>query len=174
MKKYTTYILVFLLIVAVFFVYNSYKIIQDNIKLKQELIEVNQGYDSNIEYATHLEDSISGLHQRIIDGDKFSYKGNLKVAEYFKQSFPNMEVDWEKYIIETLLKMNKKDADNPMIPFAGMNGIMHIDNAKVLNNRWIIAHFTDGTYVGEMLIRYDINKDNSIDFKVLDQTLFAQ
>ena len=174
MKKYTKYIIIFLLVVAGFFIYNSFKVIQDNNKLKQELIEVNQGYDNNIEYAAHLEDSIGGLHQKMIEGDKFSYKGNPKAAEYFKQSFPDMEVDWEKYIIETLFKMNKKDADNPMIPFAGMNGHMHIDNAKVLNNRWIIAHFTDGTYTGEMLVRYYINKDNTVDFKVLDQTLFAQ
>jgi len=92
MKKYTIYLLVFLLVVASFFVYNSYKIIQDSNKLKQELIEVNQGYDNNIQYAAQLEDSIGGLHQKMIESDKFSYKGNPKVAEYFKQSLINFHI----------------------------------------------------------------------------------
>jgi len=174
MNKYAQYIIVFLLVIGGFFGYNSYKIIQNNSTLKKEIIEINQGYDNNIAYAAQLEDSINQLHRIMIEGDKFSFKANTKAQDYFKNSFPDLEVDWEKYIIETLYKTNKDKADNPMIPFAGMDGIMRIDNAKVLNNRWIIAHFTDGTYTGEMLVRYDVNKNNTVDFKVMDQTLFAQ
>ncbi len=174
MKKWALYLIVFLGIVSGFFMYNSYRLIKENIALKKELKETNEGYDNNIQYAIKLEDSISGFQKQIKDlqaADKFSLTGNPKAAKYLSDI--DDQTDWQKYVIDTLMKTNNMKGNNPLVPFDGMAGAMKIIDAKVLNNRWIIARFSDGTYSGEMLLRYDINKDKSIDFKVLDQTLFS-
>ncbi len=174
MKKWQLYLIVFLSIVSAFFMYNSYKLIKENTALKKELKETNEGYDRNIEYAIKLEDSIVGFQNKINEleaADKFSLQGNEKAAQYLNDI--DEQTDWQKFIIDTLMKTNEVEGNNPLVPFDGMAGAMKITDAKILNNRWIIARFSDGTYTGEMLLRYDINKDKSIDFKVLDQTLFS-
>ena len=174
MKKWQLYLIVFLGIVSVFFMYNSYSLIKENNNLKKELKETNEGYDNNIQYAIRLEDSIVGYQNKINAleaADKFSLNGNTKASDYLTGI--DDQTDWQKYIIDTLMKTNEVEGNNPLVPFDGMAGAMKITEAKVLNNRWIIARFSDGTYIGEMLLRYDINKDKSIDFKVLDQTLFS-
>ena len=167
MKNRQIYLIVFLGIVSAFFMYNSYKLIK-------ELKETNEGYNRNIEYATKLEDSIVGYQNKVNAleaADKFSLNGNTKASDYLTGI--DDQIDWQKFIIDTLMKTNEVEGNNPLVPFDGMAGVMKITEAKILNNRWIIARFSDGTYTGEMLLRYDINKDKSIDFKVLDQTLFS-
>ena len=174
MKKWALYLIVFLGIVSGFFMYNSYRLIQENKALTKELKETNEGYNNNIQYAIKLEDSISDFQKQVKElraADKFSLKGNPKAGKYL--SVIDDQTNWQKYIINTLMKTNKTEGNNPLVPFDGMAGAMKITEAKVLNNRWIIARFSDGTYSGEMLLRYDINKDKSIDFKVLDQTLYS-
>jgi len=173
MKKYANYIIVFLLIVSGYFIYNSYKLVKNNELQKKEYNDLNELFEANTQYNIQLEDSISRLHRQMIEGDKLSLKGNQQAQAYFEKFFPEIQTDWNAYILQTLMKTNRKNADNPLVPYEGMDGHMKIDYAKVLNNRWIIAHFTDATYSGEMIVRYDVNKDNTIDFKVLDQTLFG-
>ena len=168
MKNRQIYIIVFLGIVSAFFMYNSYKLIKENNNLTKELKETNEGYDRNIEYATKLEDSIIGYQNMIISSDKFSLNGNQKAYKYLLDI--DDQIDWQKYIIDELLKTNKSKGNNPLVPYNGMAGDMKITEAKILNNHWIIARFSDGTYSGEMLLQYYIDKNNKIDFEVLDQT----
>ena len=173
MKNWKTYLIVFLLFVSGFFIYNSYKLVKDAHTAKQDYKDLNELFEANTQYNIQLEDSIARLHKQMIEGDSLSLKGNKDAQAYFAKFYPEINTDWEAYILDTLMKTNKPNADNPLIPYEGMAGNMRIDYAKVLNNRWIIAHFTDGTYKGEMIVRYDVNKDNTIDFKVLDSTLFG-
>ncbi len=173
MKNWKIFIIVFLLFVSGFFVYHTYRLTLQNKHIQQEYGILNELFNDNTNYNIQLEDSIARLHRQMIEGDKLSLKGNKKALEYFEKFYPEIQTDWEKYILDTLMKTNRNNNDNPLVPYEGMDGNMRIDNAKVLNNRWIIAHFTDGTYSGEMIIRYDVNKNNTIDFKVLDQTLFG-
>ncbi|HFX17839.1 MAG TPA: hypothetical protein ENK64_01690 [Flavobacteriales bacterium] len=175
MKKSILYLLVFLLVVSSYFAYNSYKLIQTNKALKQELQETNEGYDQNIQYAIQLEDSISGLKKQIdslLQSDRFSLQGNHKAQAYLNEAFDD-EQNWSDYIKRALLQTNDlQKGDNPLIPYAGMEGPMRFDAIKILNHKWLIAHFTDGAYQGEVLIRYDIDKNGKLHFKVLDQTLY--
>ena len=173
MKNWKTYLIVFLMFTSAFFIYNSYKLVKEAKVAKQDYKDLDELFEANTNYNIQLEDSIARLHKQMIEGDSLSLKGNKDALAYFAKFYPEIDVDWESYILDTLMKTNKPGADNPLVPYDGMAGNMRIDYAKVLNNRWIIAHFTDGTYKGEMIIRYDVNKDNTIDFKVLDSTLFG-
>jgi len=165
MKKLYPYLIVFLLIVSGYFLFQTYQLIQEN-------KEINEGYDNNIQYAISLEDSIVNLSnklKKLQEADRFSLQGNENAQVYLENALQGENA--EKYITDKLFQTNPKKGNNPLIPFEGMEGDMKIDRIKILNNRWIIAHFTDGKYTGEMLIRYDINPDKSIDFTVIDQTL---
>ena len=173
-KKISLFLIVFLATVSAMFIYNSYKLIKEKNKIKKELKETNEMYDANIQYNIKLEDSIANFQNQIKKlqaEDKFSLNGNPKAQSYLQAINPDR--NWNQYITDKLMATNRKQqGDNKLIPFAGMAGAMQIDRVKVLNNRWIIAHFTDGTYQGEMLLQYFIDKNGNIDFKVLDSVLF--
>ena len=173
-KKISLFLIVFLATVSAMFIYNSYKLVKEKNKIKKELKDTNEMYDANIQYNIKLEDSIANfqnLVQKLLAKDKFSLNGNPKAQNYLQAINPDK--NWNKYITDKLMATNQKQqGDNKLIPFAGMAGAMQIDRIKVLNNRWIIAHFTDGTYQGEMLLQFFVNKNGSVDFKVLDSTLF--
>ncbi len=175
MKKISLYFIIFLVIVSGYFIYNSFHLVRDLNTLKNQLKETNEGYDNNIQYAISLEDSISRFKAQIdslLSADRFSVSGNFKSQAYLNQA-TNTQKDWQNYLKNKLLQTNQKQkGDNPLIPYAGMAGIMQFDDAKVLNHRWMIAHFTDGTYQGEAIIRYDIDSKGHVHFKVLDQTLY--
>jgi hypothetical protein len=166
MNKISSFIIVFLLVTTGFFVYHTYQ-------LKQEMQLINEGYDNNIQYAITLEDSIVKLNEKIHEfelADKFSVEGNPKAKNYLQNSLQTGNV--VDFITNTLMKTNTVKGNNPLVPFDGMDGEMKIEIMKILNNRWIIARFSDGTNSGEMILKYFINPDKSIDFEVIDQTLF--
>ena len=175
MKKVCISFVIFMLVLSSYLIYNCRQKTIKEQKLQKELKETNEGYDNNIQYAIHLEDSIKSL-KHTIDSlhqkDRFSLAGNPKAMAYLNQAFET-EKNWPAYLKTLLLKTNKtQKGDNPLIPFAGMAGNMRFDDVKVLNHRWIIAHFTDGTYQGSLILRYDIDQNGQVKFKILDQTLY--
>ena len=79
-----------------------------------------------------------------------------------------------RYISDKLLETNEKEGDNPLVPYQGMDGSFKINKIKVLNHRWIIADFSDGTYWGELLLSYEINEDLSVSFTLLNHLLYSR
>jgi hypothetical protein len=55
-----------------------------------------------------------------------------------------------------------------------MLGTFFFNKVKVLNHKWVIADFSDGTYWGEVLLGYKISEADQIEFKVIDQLLYPQ
>jgi len=58
------------------------------------------------------------------------------------------------------------------IPYEGDGRPFQVNQIHLLNHRWVIADFSDGSNWGELLIEYFINKDNSIDYRVIDDLLY--
>lgn len=79
-----------------------------------------------------------------------------------------------RYISDKLLETNEQAGDNPLVPYQGMDGAFKINKIKVLNHRWIIADFSDGTYWGELLLGYEINEDLSVSFTLLNHLLYSR
>src|SRR5699024_11297500 len=93
----------------------------------------------------------------------FTLKTNTDAREYFENQ--NMDVDSLARKIETkIISQNKAGEDNPLVPYAGMAGIMKINRIQILNNRWVLAEFTDGTYWGEAIISYFLDENNQLQF----------
>ena len=93
--------------------------------------------------------------------DALSYHDHLQIA------------DLPRYIADRLLETNEKKGDNPLVPYAGMNGDMKINKIKILNHKWIIADFSDGTYWGELLLSYEIADDGSVSFTRMAHLLYT-
>jgi hypothetical protein len=47
-----------------------------------------------------------------------------------------------------------------------------INKVKVLNHKWLVADFTDGTYWGEIFVTYQKLKNGSIRFTVQESFLY--
>lgn len=74
--------------------------------------------------------------------------------------------DPEKNLIESL------DSNAKLIPYPGvLGGKMHFGKISLLGNRWAVADFDDGHIIGRMLLKYTIQKDSSIRWKVIDHYL---
>lgn len=139
--------------------------------------KVSEKYDkkiSNMEKRLETKDAvIDSLRNVSLDLNYFSLEGNEDAISYFE----NMGYDAKKLsntIIDQIIGQNKINADNPIVPYDGMEGNMKINKIKPLNHKWIIADFTDGTYWGEILIVYFVNDDNTIDFEVKESFLYPR
>lgn len=120
---------------------------------------------------SHLQDSIEKLQNERYDFLYFDLKNNEEALYFFERNEIN---DPEEFIISQLMGTNiTKDPHHPLIEYRPRKGKKFVINKiKILNHRWIICDFSDGLDWGELLIRYDLNQDNSLSFKVFDQILY--
>lgn len=123
------------------------------------------------------KDSLSIANEKLLAANYFSLENNENAINYLESSFAK-PVDYKKLIpvlTDTLLDYNTKPQGNP---YTGQDQITEnkfiINKIKVLNHRWIIADFSDGTYWGEVLIKYFINDDQSISFEVSQSLLYQK
>lgn len=93
----------------------------------------------------------------------FSLKENDDAISYFE----SMGIDSDEVIAkieDELISRNLADGDNELVPYDGMEGTMRFNKINVLNHKWIIADFTDGTYWGEVFFSYEVGEDGQITF----------
>lgn len=158
------YLFIFTLLLVIFQFVNSKNIIEDYDMKLTNFKEVN----------THLKDSIR-LIQDNASADFYSFKfdTNDDAMTYWEdQGFRISE--FVPLIKDELMNLNVYDTeDHPLVPYASMSGkTMVIDQIRMLNHKWIIASFTDGTYWGEMLLSYNIEDRKDLKFKVIESTLY--
>jgi hypothetical protein len=117
------------------------------------------------------EDSIQSLHLKILDMQYFTLENNDDALAYYDH------LDLEnpsRYIEDKLLETNEKSGDNPLIPYEGMESDFKINKIKVLNHKWILADFSDGKYWGDLIIKYELKDDLSVDFTLMDHLLYTR
>ncbi|WP_459209575.1 hypothetical protein [Aquimarina rhabdastrellae] len=139
--------------------------------------KASEVYDKKI---TSLEEKVE-THKKEIDSlisanldlTYFSLDSNEDAAAYFEdQGYEAIKL--ANTISDQILSYNKAGEDNAIVPFVGMEGKMHINKVRLLNHKWIIADFTDGTYWGELFIVYDVKKDGTVDFEVVKSFLYPK
>lgn len=118
-----------------------------------------------------LQDSLKKSQLKILDMQYFTLENNDDALAYFDHL--NLEAP-SRYIQDKLLETNEPTGDNPLIPYEGMESDFKINKIKVLNHKWILADFSDGKYWGDLIIKYELKDDLSIDFTLLDHLLYAR
>ena len=120
---------------------------------------------------SQMKDSIQKLNLKVLDVQYFTLDNNddaLAYYDHLKLEQPS------RYIEDKLLETNESKGDNPLVPYEGMEGDFKINKIKTLNHKWIIADFSDGQYWGEVLLKYELKDDLSVDFTLLDHLLYTR
>lgn len=101
----------------------------------------------------------------------FSLAGNPDARELVYGLIPKGEPSL--YILEELYKTNDIALNNELVPYEGtMGGVMKINNARVLNSKWVIADYSDGYFWGEILLEYTIDSSGKVTFKTFNELLY--
>jgi hypothetical protein len=125
-----------------------------------------------------ITDSLTSVSNKLADANYFSLENNDNAQNYFDSGSSEKTIQYEKlipYVTEKLMDLNANPNGNP---YTGQDKIgankFIINKIKILNHRWIIADFNDGSYWGEVLLKYFVNEDNSISFEVNQSLLYQK
>lgn len=150
-------------VLIILFQYINYKNIYDHSNQKVNAFKAK---------TEKYKDSISILESKIFDLSEFSVEHNEPAISYFedqgidsKSLFTNVK--------EELYEFNVMPGDHKIIPYKlSSDRKMQLNTVKVINHKWIIANFSDGVYWGELLLEYQLNKDNKFTYKVINSLLY--
>ena len=160
-KNIFLYLFVFVSLILLYSLVNGNKIqnanASDIAKFKEEVVL--------------LKDSVQKAQLRLLDMQYFSLENNDDALAYYDHL--NLEAP-TRYIEDKLLETNETKGDNPLIPYEGMQGSFKINKIKVMNHRWIVADFSDGQFWGDLIIKYELKDDLSVDFTLLDHLLYTR
>lgn len=125
-----------------------------------------------------LKDSLNVVTAKLNDANYFSLEKNENAQNYFDAEGTSKTIKYEElipYVTEKLLDFNSNPKGNPYVgqDQIGANKFI-INKVKVLNHRWIIADYSDGEIWGEVLLKYFVNKDDSISFEVNQSLLYQK
>lgn len=152
-NKILLYLFIFSVLFAIFIYVNDKRILdslQEDLANRQVAIERLESENRNL--ATE-NDQLR----------YFSLKENDDAISYFE----SMGIESNEVIAkieEELIGRNLSDEDNELVPYDGMEGTMRFNKINVLNHKWIIADFTDGTYWGEVFFSYEVDEDGQMTF----------
>ncbi|WP_234424341.1 hypothetical protein [Aquimarina sp. Aq107] len=146
--------------------------------------KAKESYDGKIDnLMAKIEEKEDELKSRDIEKDSlidkileltyFSLESDEEAINYFEEQGYDAK-KLELTISDQIISQNKAGADNPIVPFGGMEGHMAINKVRLLNHKWIIADFTDGVYWGQLFIIYDVRKDGVVDFEVEQSFLYPK
>ena len=116
-------------------------------------------------------DSLQAVQVKIENADYFSLENNYEAKDYFAgQDIDELQIK----IRDGIYAKNKGSEGNPLVQYPPMNGRpFMINKLKVLNNRWIIADYTNGVAMGEVLIKYFVEDNGEISYETITTNLHA-
>lgn len=159
-------IFLYLFIFAVLYIIFQYTNAQKTFEMQMEKIEELETEN------TALENKIKTLTTQKEDLTSFELLHNAKASSYFEdRNLPAKEVSQK--VEAAIISKNKPDEDNELVPYQGLEGNFNINSVRILNHKWAIAEFTDGTYWGEVLIKYFVEENGQISFETGDAFLYA-
>jgi uncharacterized protein with NRDE domain len=121
--------------------------------------------------AKKLNDSIVSMSTVLYDANYFSLENNDRAQNYLNQN--NIKSFQEK-VKQSLMAFNDDPAGNKYIdqPKIGEQKFI-INKIKILNHRWIIADYSNGSLWGEVLLKYFVNEDETISFETMNTYLYT-
>ena len=158
-KNIILYLFVFTALILIFQLVNSKKIF-DDLQAKWSETKVRN---------ENLKDSIFQLQDRIDEQNDFELEGNEYALRYFENSSTE---NISSYVKDQLYETNLLREKNDLIPYAAMDRTFLINKVKILNHRWIIADFSDGTHWGEIFLTYQIDKNGGLTFELKEHFLY--
>ena len=150
---------VFTALILIFQLVNSKKVFEDlegKLDLTKSLNKV-------------LKDSIFKVQTLLEDQNDFNLESNEYALRYFE--YLNLQ-NIENHVKDMLYDTNLMSKKNELIPYAVMDRTFLINKVKVLNNKWLVADFTDGTNWGEIFLTYEIDVVGEVSFELKEHFLY--
>ena len=157
-SKLLLYLFVFTAVILVFQLVNSTKVVNfqaETLEMKNDRIE-------------ELKNELQAARAAYADDVHFSLDQNLEAQRYFPSSTPEEIIQRVK---DKIYDSNAVKGENPLVPYSGNGRKFLINKVKILNHKWAIADFSDGTDWGELWLRYEV-EENDIRLVVLDQLIY--
>ena len=158
-NKILIYLLIFVSIILLFQIVNSGRILER----EEELL------DQKVNSIMILEAQKTLLKNRLDEESYFSLFGNKKSLNALGEKYNDSIVS---IIKNALYEINISDKKS-LIPYQNLGGVFLINQVKVLNHKWIIANFSDGSLWGELLIEYIIDEKGII-FKTIEHLIYPK
>lgn len=160
-RSFFLYLFVFALVVIVIQYANANKMMDS----KNERIEY---LEEELDRITRQEDSLATLNASL---NYFSLESNEGAMNYLEENGYDVR-EVAKMIEYEVISGNKASVDHELVPFEGMDGNMRINKIKILNHRWILADFTDGSYWGELFIMYFLDENGQLELRTEKSVLY--
>lgn len=160
-NKILLYLFIFSVLFTIFIYVNDKKILdslEEDLAQKEQIIE-------ELERENEKRPDSTG------NSEYFSLENNEEALTYFENEGIKPEAVLNA-IDNALIDANTAEG-NEMVPYEGIDGPMRINRIKVLNHKWIVADFTDGTHWGEMFLTYEVNQDGPIELNVEKSFLYS-
>ena len=156
--KIFIYLFAFTALILVFQIVNSSKVV----KYQDEIIA------EKVARIDTLKVSLENIVSKYDDDVYFSLDQNDEAKAFYPDNDPTEIIQWVK---DKIYESNTAKWDNPLVLYSGDGRKFLINKIKVLNHKWVIADFSDGTDWGEILIEYSIIGEE-VKLNVLDQLLY--
>lgn len=117
-----------------------------------------------------LQDSLEVVLDNKDNIQYFSLTDNENAYTYFDRTGVAVQ-GLESRIEDALISLNSVNG-NPVIPFENATGVYKLNKIKILNHKWIIADFSNGSRWGEVLIQYDIDSAGEISFRNFESLIY--
>lgn len=116
------------------------------------------------------QDSIAKVLAKVADDNYFSLENNANAIEYFTGKDVK-EINIK--VRDAIYAMNSDPKGNDLVGYDALSGKPFIvSKVKVLNHRWVIVDFTDGSVWGEALLKYFVEDNGSISLERVDTLLY--
>ena len=156
--KIFIYLFAFTALILIFQLVNSSKVV----KYQAEIIA------EKVARIDTLKVSLENISSKYDDDVYFSFDQNDEAKAFYPDNDPAEIIQWVK---DKIYESNTAKGDNPLVIYSVDSRKFLINKIKVLNHKWVIADFSDGTDWGEILIEYSIIGEE-IKLNVLDQLLY--
>lgn len=159
----------FIYLLAVAVLYIIFQQVNGNKKIKADQLKIEK-LQAKLDIETKIKDS---LENQVLELSYFDLKHDEYAGEYVEDLGVSTDLI-QSLVLDTLVGANTAENDNPFVPLAGLDGTTKIDRVKLLNHKWAVADFTDGTYWGQVLYLYQITKEKTVKLEVITSHLYAK
>ncbi len=159
------YLFIFSILLVVFQYANSKSILD---KYEEDIKVMKTKLDNQKQTIATLEDENFELKN-------FTIKDNEEALTYFeKQGYDVTKL--VPAITDGLYDTNNyKGEDHPIVPYVSMTDAkLLINTVRVLNHKWIIANFSDGEYLGEVFLTYNIDENNELQYTLKEYFMYPK
>ena len=156
--KIFIYLFAFTALILVFQLVNSSKVVRYQAEIIAE----------KVARIDTLKVSLENISSKYDDDVYFSLDQNDEAKAFYPDNDPAEIIQWVK---DKIYESNTAKGDNPLVIYSVDSRKFLINKIKVLNHKWVIADFSDGTDWGEILIEYSIIGEE-VKLNVLDQLLY--